>query len=572
MSGSGATIENPLATASPTEVRRLFRILLRGRAGDLGAVGALFLLAAVAGLGLPLGLGAIVDAVAAGDAVHTVMGWVGVTAVTSIAAALLGLWGARRLITLVQATLAQLRENVFADALQLPVATIDRSESADLISRVTGDVEAVAEAGSEVVPGLLSALFTITVSLASLTVIDARLALAGLVCVPCYVFGARWFLRRSRVVFREVREREAHRSQAVLEAVEGRETLIALNEQPGALHRVATRAEASIESQVMGTRVRNRLYLAIHGGEALGMIALLAAGAVLSSLGELSVGMVTAAALVFHRLFGPIGQLIFSLDDVQRATVGLARLVGVIVTAETQASAQDIQTLDAGGAAIAVNSVSYRYEGSGRGVHGVTLTVAQGTTTALVGASGSGKSTLAKLIAGQYSPDEGDIALAAGSVVYTISQDIHWFKGGVAANLRLGRPEASDEELEEVLRSVGAAWAVQALDDLTIEPDEGRIQQIAIARAMLANPDIVILDEPTADVGLQHREAVETAIATLRKNRTVVTIAHRLAPVIDAEQIVVCASGSIVQGGTHGELVREPGLYRDLWRAQTRRA
>ncbi len=582
-----------LPIANGREVRRvLARLLSRHRARSCAA-GALLLLASVLGLVLPLALGRIVDAVVRDAGPAAIGAWVLGAAAGAIAAALVGLWGTRVLVGLVQETLAALREEVFASAMSLPVAEIDDGESADLISRVTGDVEAVAEAGGDLMPTLLSALFAIAVSLVSLAAIDVRLALAGLASLPCYAIGTRIFLRRSRVVFREVREREAARSQAVLEAVDGRETLTALGEEAHAIERVAERARASIRTQIVGARLRNRLFFAINGGEAIGMVALLATGFALSGAGAVSVGMVTAAALVFHRLFGPIGQLIFGLDDIQRATIGLARLVGVIEAAQTDGAAaqadtaaelagiaaepagiaaEPVGTADTS-AAVALDAVTFHYPRTGRGVDAVTLRIAAGTTAAFVGASGSGKSTLAKLIAGQYAPDSGRLRTAAEP--YTISQELHQFRGGIAANLTLAAPDADPEQLRAALAAVGADWALAALDreDAGADAeawDEGRIQQLAIARALLADPAIVILDEPTAEVGLQARPAVDAAIARVRRGRTAVLIAHQLGPVVSAEQIVVFAEGRAVQRGAHEELVRAPGPYRELWAAQAR--
>ena len=567
-----------LPVASGRAVRAVIVRLLRGHRGRTLAAAALLLLASVLGLVLPLCLGRIVDAVARGAGPSVLAAWVLGAAAGAVGAALLGLWGSRVLVALVQQTLASLREEVFASAMRLPVATIDDGESADLVSRVTGDVEAVGEAGGDVMPTLLSALFAIAVSLASLAAIDPRLALAGLACVPCYVLGTRRFLRRSRVVFREVREREAARSQAVLEAVEGRDTLTALGEEAHALERVAVRARASIRTQLAGARLRNRLFFAINGGEAVGMVALLGTGFWLSGAGAVSVGMVTAAALVFHRLFGPIGQLIFGLDDIQRATIGLARLVGVIEAAPGGGAAPGAESASAALAAPAVpaapaavpqaitlRDVSFRYPRTGRGVAHVTLTVPAGTTAAFVGASGSGKSTVARLIAGQYAPDAG--ALHTASQPYTITQELHQFRGTVAENLRLAAPLASDAEIAAALAAVGADWALAPSQPERW--DEGSIQQLAIARALLADPAIVLLDEPTAEVGLQQRAAVDRAIALLRQGRTAVYIAHQLQPAAAAEQIGVFADGRLVQRGAHADLLAAPGPYRELWAAQT---
>jgi ATP-binding cassette subfamily C protein len=301
---------------------------------------------------------------------------------------------------------------------------------------------------------------------------------------------------------------------------------------------------------------------------------------------------------VFHRLFDPIGQLIFGLDDIQRAVIGLARLVGVIELAPgpvpgagPASGAGPGAAGGASGAAPGVDlaGVGFRYATTGRGIADVTLRIDPATTVAFVGSSGSGKSTLARVIAGHHPPDAGSVRIDPPAVPFYISQELHQFRGGIAANMRLVAPEASDAEIADALRAVGADWALPDvtrpdsdvthpdLDATHSEPvpiagaeplDEGRIQQLAIARALLADAPLVILDEATADVGLQHRDAVEGAIEVLRRDRTTILIAHRLQPASTADRIAVFSRGSIVQCGTHQELLARPGPYREFWRAQ----
>lgn len=574
---SATTARLPVAEAA--RVRAVVAALLRRHRGRTAAVVVLFLAASALGVVLPTSLGRVVDAITSEAGPSVVAGWVAGAAVGAVAAVVVMLWAVRVLTGLVQDLLAELREEVFASAMRLPVSTIDDGETADLLSRVTGDVDAVAEAGGGVAPTLLSAGFAIGVSVIALAALDPWLALAGLAAAPCYVIGTRAFLRRSRIVFREVRTREASRSQAVLDAVHGAETLTAFAAADHAIERVGERAAASIDAQIEGVRVANRLFRWINGGELVGLSAILATGFLLHAQGAVTVGLVTTAALLFHRLFGPVGQVIFGLDDIQRATVGLARLVGVIDLASASSPTAGPATDDGSGgdeSAIRVRDLTFRYPTTGRGIVGVTLDVPRGTTTALVGTSGSGKSTLARVVAGHHAPTSGSLHVA--DTPYSLSQELHHFRGSIADNLRLGAPDASQEEMVAAVHAVGAAWAVAGLvDGPTRDPtdavdapvplDEGRIQQLALARALLADPAVVILDEATADVGLHHRAAVEAAMLRLRADRTTLLIAHRLEQAATADRIAVFSDGRIIAHGTHDDLLAAPGAYRDSWLA-----
>jgi ABC-type multidrug transport system fused ATPase/permease subunit len=419
-----------LPIASSARVRAVVGALLRQHPGRTTAVAVLFLAASALGIVMPACLGRIVDAVSSDAGFAIIAGWVAGAGLGAISAAVMMLWAVQVLTGLVQDMLASLREDVFASAMRLPVSSVDDGESADLLSRVTGDVDAVAEAGGNVAPTLLSAAFAIGVSVIALAALDPWLALAGIASAPFYVLGTRAFLRKSRVVFREVRVREAARSQAVLDAVEGIDTLTAFNEQEPALERVRERAEASIQMQIEGVRVTNRLFRWINGGELVGLAAILGTGFLLQSAGAITVGAVTTAALLFHRLFGPVGQLIFGLNDIQRAAIGLARLVGVIdlAPAASTVPGAGVDAAARASAGIEVRDLTFLYPTTGRGISGVNLQVDSGTTAALVGTSGSGKSTLARVIAGHHPPTSGSVHLASSDIApYYLSQELHQF-------------------------------------------------------------------------------------------------------------------------------------------------
>ncbi|MFH8376936.1 ABC transporter ATP-binding protein [Streptomyces cyaneofuscatus] len=567
----------PVADARRTREEILRR--LRAHRRRLGAALLTLLGGTAATLATPPLLGGIVDAVADGAEKSQVL-VLGIALVAATAVgAVLAYAGGRLLVALVQEVLAGLREDVFATAVHLPVNTLESSGSSDVVSRVTRDVEAVSEAASDVLPEVTNASFTIGLSLVGLAVLDLRLALAGLVCLPVHVYATRQFLRRSHRVYGDIRRLESARGQVVIEAVRGAESIVAYRTQGHHLDDLAERSVHAIERQRDGVKLRNRFTGLLNAAEFLGLAAVLVTGFALFGSGAVTLGAATAAALYFHRLFGPVGALLGSLDDIQRATVGLSRLVGITdlgghpVRPESEAPGSGRPDID-------VKGVSYAYDGVRPALREVSLHVPAGTSLALVGASGSGKSTLARLVAGLGTPDRGSVTVGSpGAPVsrYLVTQEVHLFGGTLADNLRLARPGATDDQLRHALREAGADWAPALEDglDTVLGPggtplDDGSVQHLALARVLLADPPVVVLDEATAESGPRTRALLQGALARVTAGRTSVVVAHRLEQARLADRVLVLRGGEVAEQGTHDELLAAGGAYAALWAAYHR--
>ncbi|MGC4930848.1 ABC transporter ATP-binding protein [Streptomyces sp. DT117] len=567
----------PVADARRTREEILRR--LRAHRRRLGAALLTLLGGTAATLATPPLLGGIVDAVADGAEKSQVL-VLGIALVAATAVgAVLAYAGGRLLVALVQEVLAGLREDVFATAVHLPVNTLESSGSSDVVSRVTRDVEAVSEAASDVLPEVTNASFTIGLSLVGLAVLDLRLALAGLLCLPVHVYATRQFLRRSHRVYGDIRRLESARGQVVIEAVRGAESIVAYRTQGHHLDDLAERSVHAIERQRDGVKLRNRFTGLLNAAEFLGLAAVLVTGFALFGSGAVTLGAATAAALYFHRLFGPVGALLGSLDDIQRATVGLSRLVGITdlgghpVRPESEARGSGRPDID-------VKGVSYAYDGTRPALREVSLHVPAGTSLALVGASGSGKSTLARLVAGLGTPDRGSVTVGSpGAPVsrYLVTQEVHLFGGTLADNLRLARPGATDDQLRHALREAGADWAPALEDglDTVLGPggtplDDGSVQHLALARVLLADPPVVVLDEATAESGPRTRALLQGALARVTAGRTSVVVAHRLEQARLADRVLVLRGGEVAEQGTHDELLAAGGAYAALWAAYHR--
>ncbi|MCM2389692.1 ABC transporter ATP-binding protein [Streptomyces albipurpureus] len=570
-----------LPVATPSRTRREIVRRLAHHRERLTLTLLVLLAGTAAALTTPPLLGAVVDAVVdqSGRGRITALG--GALVGASLVSAALTYLGGRMLVSLVQDTLAELREDVFEAAVGLPADTLESSGSSDVVSRVTGDVEAISEAASGVLPDITGAALTIVLTVAGLAVLDPRLALAGLVCLPLHWYATRRFLARSHQVYGDIRRLESSRGQTVIEAVRGAETIRAYRTQDTHLTELADRSELAIDRQRDGVRLRNRFYGWLNAAEFVGLAAVLATGYALLGQGAITLGTATAAALYFHRLFGPIGLLLTSLDDIQRATVGLARLVGVTDLAPSHLGPAVSTAGSPLPPAITVTGVSYTYGNAGRAaLRDVSLTVPGGATVALVGASGSGKSTLARLLAGVGRPDRGEITVGDGperGPRYLVTQEVHLFGGTLADNLRLAKPDATDGELLAALREAGADWALEpgrGLEAVLGGPDgtaldDGSVQHLALARVLLADPPVLVLDEPTAESGPASRAVLGAALARVTRDRTSVIVAHRLEQARECDHIVLLRDGQLAEEGTHEALLASAGEYASLWWAYT---
>lgn len=572
-----------LPTATAAETRRMVAGLLGARRGLVVVSAAVLVASTVAALAAPALLGRIVDVAVDGRPASALDGPVLGLLVATIANALLTGFGVALVAKLGTEVLTDLRERVVDRALATPLAELEAHGTGDLVSRVSGDVEVVAEAVDEGVPEFISSGLLVALTVVGLAALDWRLAMAGLAAVPIQALAARWYVRRAVPVYAAERVAAGERTQALHTAISGVATIWAYRLVAGHLDRIATRSARARDLAVETGRIRALLFARLNGAELVGLAASLAIGFALVRAGDATVGEATAAALYFHRLFDPIGALVLLLDNVQEAAAALARLVGVAA----RPSRPDPTTGDRpSDGSVDATGVSFAYPGGPDVVHGVDLRIAAGERLALVGPSGAGKTTVGKLVAGIHPPRTGRVLvggvpvaeLASGGhrrPVALVTQEVHVFAGSLADDLRLTRPDATDTDLVEALERVGALdWAralPEGLDTAVgsggTELDSFRAQQLALARVVLADPMVVVLDEATAEAGSAGARRLELSARAALEGRSGLIIAHRLTQAAGADRIAVLEAGAVVQCGTHIELINAEGPYAEYWAA-----
>jgi ABC-type multidrug transport system fused ATPase/permease subunit len=317
--------------------------------------------------------------------------------------------------------------------------------------------------------------------------------------------------------------------------------------------------------------VQSMLNGRLNLGECLSLAAVLVVGFVLIDHGASTVGGATTAMLLVLRLLGPVNQLMFVIDTLQSALASLNRMIGVttIPVADTAPEPPTPATAHA----VRLREVAFGYGTGPRVLDDITLDIPAGERIAVVGASGAGKTTLAAVIAGIHPPDTGTVARPERTAV--ITQEVHVFAGTLRDNLTLAAPGATDGQLRAALQATGAADLLDLLPDGldTVAGTGGhpltdaQAQQLALARLLLADPELAILDEATAEAGSTQSGLLDRAADAVLAGRTGLVIAHRLSQAAACDRIVVMEHGRITESGTHADLIATGGVYAGLWSA-----
>jgi ATP-binding cassette subfamily B protein len=484
-----------------------------------------------------------------------------------------------------QAMLLTLRRRVFTHVQRLPLSFHERYTSGKTISRLTSDVEALAELLDEGLDGLVTALFSVLTIGVVLVVLDPPLGLVALLGFPALFWVARWFQRNSTAAYRRTRETIAALIVQFTETFGGIRAVQAFRREP---RNDELNAALNEDNRRAHDRAFFLIAVFVPAVTLIGnlvTVAVLGYGALRVMDGDLAVGTLVSFLLYLRRFFDPLQDVAMFYNSYQSATAALEKLSGVLEERPTVPEPTDPTPLPAARGELVFDGVRFGYTGSVVLPH-LELTIPAGQTVALVGATGAGKSTLARLAARFYDPADGAVRLDGVPLdrladedlrraVVMVTQESFLFSGTIADNIAFGRPGASRAEVEGAARAIGAAEFIAALPegyDTDVHRRGGRLsagqrQLVSFARAFLADPAVLILDEATSSLDVPSERLVQRALRTLLADRTALIIAHRLSTVEIADRVLVMEDGRIVEDGAPTELVAGAGRFAGLHRA-----
>ena len=495
-----------------------------------------------------------------------------------------------------------LRMRVFRHLIGLDLGFFEREKTGRLVARMTSDIDALQDLVSQGLVMFVQNVLIFVGTLVVITLMSWQLTLCTIVVVPPLVVASIWFRNRSNSAYLTVRDSISSNLSTLQEGLEGVRVVQAYGREGGFIERFEETNEAQYEANIETVRIATKYFPIVEFTGVLGIAVVVGAGAVLVHNGSVQVGTVLAFVLYLSNLFEPIQQLSQLYNTLQSAGAALSKIFGLLDTPNSVPEKPGAVDLPSSGA-LEVDGITFAYGGGPPDTDGVqhplgptvladvSITVAAGERVALVGPTGAGKSTLAKLMARFYDPLAGDVRYGGVSLrdstrtslrerIVVVPQEGFLFAGTLRDNIRVGAPDASDTQIEAAVDALGLRAHFEALPEgLDTEVRErgsrlsaGEKQLVSLARAALADPTVLVLDEATSNLDPGTELEVEHALEALTEGRTVIVVAHRLSTAARCDRVAVVDEGRILELGPHDELVAQGGRYAALFAAWTRTA
>jgi ATP-binding cassette subfamily B multidrug efflux pump len=488
---------------------------------------------------------------------------------------------------IVQRVLAQLRQDIFLKVQSLPLSFFDQSEAGDLMSRLLNDVNTVNQAFGQTIAQMLGNLFSLLGIIIAMLAINLQLGLLSNIAVPLMLITTGLFSRWARVRFRVTRRTIGELSTKLEEDIGSVKEAQAFNRVRLNIEEFKQLNAANRDANIQAVAITAAFLPSIDVLNTLATAGVLAYGGYLAVTGQATVGVVTAFLLYVQQFFRPIQILSQFYTQAQSAIAGLERIFSLLDEPAQLIDAPNAAEMSPIRGEVAFENVAFGYSPTQRVLNGINFHAAPGQMIALVGPTGAGKTTIINLILRFYDVTDGAVKIDNIDVrrvtqaslrrqIGIVLQDTVLFRGTVAENIAFGHPRATQAEIEaaaqvanvhEFITSLPQGYATE-LGERGAMLSQGQRQLISIARAVLVDPRILILDEATSSIDTRTEALVQSAIARLLQGRTSFVIAHRLSTVSQADQVLVIQQGQIVEQGTHTELLKQSGVYANLYALQ----
>jgi len=480
-----------------------------------------------------------------------------------------------------------LRMVVYNRIQSFSISFFHRRQTGDLMSRVVNDTATFEQLYAHVIPETITNATTLIGVMVILFFINPTLAL--LTCIPVpFILASAWvMMKKVRPKFRQMQQSQAGLNSQLQDNISGMREIQAFGQQERESIRVEEKAGEFTRAMLSALKISAIFHPSVEFLTALGTVIVVGFGGFLAFQAKLDAEEVVAFLLYLSLFYAPITGLAQLLENAQHSLAGAERVLEILDTASEvtdKAGAVDLPPIKGH---IRFENVSFRYLEEAPVLEDINFEVSPGQTLALVGPTGVGKTTIIQLAARFYDPVVGTVTIDGHDLrditqnslrnqISMVLQDTFLFNGTIAENIAYAKPTASLGEIEEAARIAGVYGDIMEMpskfDTQTgergVRLSGGQKQRISIARAILRDAPVLILDEATASVDMQTEAQIQEALARMRKNRTIIAIAHRLSTIRDADLILVLKDGRIVQRGAHEQLIHEPGLYRDLYQAQ----
>ncbi|MDO4260401.1 MAG: ABC transporter ATP-binding protein [Actinomycetaceae bacterium] len=560
--------------------------IMRAHKGALIGVLVAQVIASVAEALLPVAIGQILDTFSASnDPAHTLQewgsGWIYGLIALGLVSALTGWFSEYSAVRTGKRIFARIRDRLLTAAMALPLGVLEAAGTGDLLGRTTHDVGQLDFLIRRGTYRILVLIVTFTVTIVTGLILSPALGLILIIETLIMLALVQYYLRRTVPMYRSTMARYSRLSGMAAESIDGADTIRFLRLGAVRLSYFRAIVDELWALNRYGTYARSLVFVVMLLIAHLPVVIIIGIGGYLAQAGYVTIGQVSAIAILSSNLSAPLWEVNFWTEQFQTGWTSMGRIAGVEqVEKDRTPSGQQPE-----GSTVEVRSVGYAYRDGHDVLHDIDLTLIPGETLAIVGPSGAGKSTLGRLLAGIHPPTTGYVTVGGVPLVdlteatlrrevALVTQEQHIFVGTIADNLRIASPEATDEQIRQALDAVGAAQWIEELAQGVetkvgsegVEVSPARAQQIALARILLLDPHTVVLDEATSLMDPSAARTVEHSLGQALEGRTVVAIAHRLHTARDADRIAVMLDGRIVELGSHEDLLAQEGEYASLWR------